>query len=251
MIEMESLEITEFEIFKYLKIPEDNFIVIRLDGKNFHRITEELAFEKPFDKKFREMLINSTKQIMKDSGFNVIFAYIQSDEISLLIDKEEKIFNRRVEKFNSISAAYFSVEFNKQLIFNDYDITDKTIIFDSRILVFPKKEFISKYFIYRQQDSIRNALNSYCNYYLSRSGLTTSQIQKILKTLNQDQRKSFLQNQYNIIFDKIPNWQKMGSIVYFEIEEKIGINELTGKKITYTRRVLIDKDAPDFSKFKI
>ena len=65
-------------------LPE-NFIIARLDGKGFTKLTKEkLSLEKPFDQKFSQIMIDTTKYLF-NVGFKVIYGYTQSDEISLLI----------------------------------------------------------------------------------------------------------------------------------------------------------------------
>ena len=69
------------------------FFVARLDGRSFTKLTKEvMEFEAPYDVRFRDMMVETTIALMK-CGFNVRFAYIQSDEISLLFDRAETQFN--------------------------------------------------------------------------------------------------------------------------------------------------------------
>jgi tRNA(His) guanylyltransferase len=63
------------------------FMVARLDGRSFSRLTRELCqFEAPFDQRFRDMMVNTAEGLM-NCGLRVKYAYTQSDEISLLFDK--------------------------------------------------------------------------------------------------------------------------------------------------------------------
>src|SRR5688572_14206833 len=62
------------------------FIVVRLDGRGFTRLTKELLpLERPFDERFRDAMISTVTHLM-DNGFKVRYGYTQSDEISLLLD---------------------------------------------------------------------------------------------------------------------------------------------------------------------
>ena len=83
----------------------DMYLVARLDGRSFSRLTKEVCnFEAPFDVRFRDMMVNTVKQLM-DCGFRVVFGFTESDEISLLFHREETTFGRKVRKFNSILAG--------------------------------------------------------------------------------------------------------------------------------------------------
>ena len=60
------------------------YIVTRLDGRSFTRLTKEVhQFEAPYDIKFRDYMIETVKHLM-NCGFRMIYGYTQSDEISLL-----------------------------------------------------------------------------------------------------------------------------------------------------------------------
>lgn len=57
------------------------FMVARLDGRSFTRLTKELwQFEAPFDEQFRDMIVETAEWLM-NCGFRVQYAYTQSDEI--------------------------------------------------------------------------------------------------------------------------------------------------------------------------
>jgi tRNA(His) 5'-end guanylyltransferase len=60
-------------------------MVARLDGRSFTRLTKEVhKFEAPFDARFRDMMLATAEHLMAGCGFNIIYGYTQSDEISLL-----------------------------------------------------------------------------------------------------------------------------------------------------------------------
>ena len=79
----------------------DMYMVARLDGRSFTRLTKEICkFEAPFDVKFRDMMVNTVKALM-DCGFRVVYGFTESDEISLLFHVDEDTFGRKVRKYNS------------------------------------------------------------------------------------------------------------------------------------------------------
>ena len=74
----------------------DMYIVARLDGRSFTRLTKEIyKFEAPFDIKFRDLMVDTVKNLMNDSGFNIVYGYTESDEISLLFQKDDNTFGRK------------------------------------------------------------------------------------------------------------------------------------------------------------
>ena len=59
-------------------------IVARLDGRNFTRLTREVhEFDAPFDIRFRDLMVETTRHLL-ECGFEAIYAYTESDEISIL-----------------------------------------------------------------------------------------------------------------------------------------------------------------------
>jgi len=81
------------------------FMVARIDGRNFTRLTKELyPFNAPFDERMRDYILDTTRHLMQ-CGFRVVYGYTQSDEISLFFHREEDSFGRKARKFNSILAG--------------------------------------------------------------------------------------------------------------------------------------------------
>lgn len=84
------------------------YMVARLDGRSFSRLTKEVCnFEAPFDEGFRDMMVDAVKALM-DCGFRVVYGFCESDEISLLFHRDETAFGRKVRKYNSVLAGVVS-----------------------------------------------------------------------------------------------------------------------------------------------
>ena len=73
------------------------YMVARLDGRGFTKYTNNAGFEKPFDMRFRDLMVDTTKHLM-DVGFHVVYGYAESDEISLLFHPDEDAFGRKIRK---------------------------------------------------------------------------------------------------------------------------------------------------------
>lgn len=80
------------------------YMVARLDGRSFSRLTKEThPFIAPFDERFRDYMVETVCHLMS-CGFNVLYGYTESDEISLLFSLSEETFSRKHRKYNSILA---------------------------------------------------------------------------------------------------------------------------------------------------
>lgn len=214
----------------------DTFMVARLDGRSFSRLTKEICdFEAPFDERFRDMMINTVKALM-DCGFRVVYGFTESDEISLLFHKDENTFGRKVRKFNSILAGVASATFSMQL--------GQVVALDCRIVPLPNIERVQDYFLWRQEDAHRNALNAHCYWMLRKEGMDANQATAELEGKSVSYKNELLFSR-GINFDKLPSWQKRGIGVYWADIEKRGFNPITQTEEKAIRRKLwVDMELP-------
>jgi tRNA(His) guanylyltransferase len=220
------------------------FMVARLDDRGFTQLIKEIhQFEAPFDERMRDLMTSTVEHLMS-CGFNAVFGYTQSDEISLLFDAEKNAFQRKLRKFNSILSGEASAKFS--LLLGDAGI------FDCRISELPTINLVCDYFRWRSEDAHRNALNSHCYWILRKQGETVKQATKFLEGKSVAEKNELLwRNGTN--FNDLPLWQKRGTGLYREEYEKQATNKLTGEKVYATRRrVKVDYELPmrdEFSEF--
>ncbi|MBR5982684.1 MAG: hypothetical protein IK025_03045 [Bacteroidales bacterium] len=209
-------------------VPE-TYMIARLDGRGFTKLTKEKCkFETPFDIRFRDMMVETLKKLM-DCGFRIIYGFTESDEISLLFHIDEDSFARKVRKYNSILSGTASAFFSMRL--------GQIGVFDCRIIPLPNKELVVDYFLWRQEDANRNALNSHCYWMLRKQGVKPSAAQaQINRKTIADKNELLFSNGIN--YNDLPAWQKRGVGVWFVDEEKEGFNPLTKQKTIVTRRKL-------------
>lgn len=212
------------------------YIVVRLDGRGFTKLTKEIAqFEAPFDLRFRDLMVETTKQLM-DSGFKVIYGYTQSDEISLLLALDENTFARKERKINTVLAGIASAKFS--LLLGDLGT------FDSRICQLPNAALVVDYFRWRNEDASRNALNGYCYWTLRKEGQAPDSAAAAFSRFSVAEKNEML-FQKGVNFNNVPNWQKRGTGIYWEDYEVDGVNQSSGVAVKSKRRRLkVDYDLP-------
>jgi tRNA(His) 5'-end guanylyltransferase len=180
--------------------------------------------------------------------------YTQSDEISLLLTDYETIttsawFDKNIQKMVSISASMATLAFNLAFsniitdgvenkdwafdpeMLNMYKLYSKkqfTALFDSRVFIIPKEE-VNNYFIWRQQDATRNAIQM-----VGQANFSHKQLQN--KNCNQIQEMLFQEKGIN--FNDLPVYQKRGACIIKESYDKEG---------TQRTRWIADKDIPIFT----
>jgi tRNA(His) 5'-end guanylyltransferase len=211
------------------------FMVARIDGRGFTRLTKDVCqFEAPFDQRFRDLMVATTTHLMT-CGFRVIYGYTQSDEISLLLHRDTEVFNRKLRKYDSILAGEASAKFSVLL--------GNVAAFDCRISQLPTPQLVVDYFMWRQEDAHRNALNAHSYWALRKSGVPMAQATAKLKRLAVAEKHELLFSEFGINFNDIPAWQKKGIGCYVETYAKTGTNLKTGESTTTERkRIKVDLD---------
>ena len=204
------------------------FMVARLDGRNFTRLTKELhPFEAPFDRRFHDFMLKTTEHLMVSGGLKVAYSFTQSDEISLLFGPDSDGFGRKLRKLLSILSGEASARFSLLL--------GSVAVFDCRISQLPSAELVVDYFRWRAEDAHRNALNAHCYWLLRRQGRDAGQANEALSGLSTSAKNELLFRS-GVNFNDLPAWQKRGSGLYWEEFERPGENPVTGERVVARRR---------------
>ena len=167
-------------------LPRRSHTIIRIDGKAFHTYTRGLT--RPFDDGFMEDM-DATAIYLCQHIQNAKFAYVQSDEISILMTDYDKIttdawFDNNVQKMASVSASMATVAFNHARMQRVIvALTMKWGMFDSRVFQIPEWTEVENYFIWRQQDCVRNSISSVAQSLYSHkelNGKNTTEMQEMI-----------------------------------------------------------------------
>lgn len=217
-------------------VPPNIHMVARVDGRGFTRLTKEKHdFVRPFDETFRDMMIETTKHLMV-CGFQVIYGFTQSDEISLLFDINESAFSRKTRKYHSILAGEASAKFSLLL--------GNLGVFDCRIAQLPRPQDVVDYFRWRNEDAHRNALNAHCYWLLREKGYSAIAATQEIEGKSIGYKNELLFNN-GINFNNLPNWQKRGMGLYWQNFEKKGWNPIKElEEIAIRREIKVNMDLP-------
>lgn len=145
-------------------LPRRTNTIIRIDGKAFHTYTR--GMNRPFDDGFIEDM-DKTAIYLCEHIQGAKFAFVQSDEISILLTDYDKIttdawFDGNIQKMASVSASMATRAFNEKRYWRFGDTTTpmKWAEFDSRVFTIPEFFEVENYFVWRQQDCVRNSIQS-------------------------------------------------------------------------------------------
>ena len=67
----------EFEVYSSLRVPKNSKIIIRLDGRSFHKLANDLKLVKPYDDNFYNVISEVCRDLFEE--FSAQFVYSFSD----------------------------------------------------------------------------------------------------------------------------------------------------------------------------
>lgn len=243
-------------------------IIIRIDGKAFHNFTR--GFEKPFDNVLVKTMQQTMKYLCENIE-GCVLGYTQSDEITLVLCDYKKLtsqawFDNNIQKICSISASMATMSFNKyfeeitqewndkefsKIHIEGVEVTNKAqeekwykisfahntaqtkgAMFDSRVFNIPKEE-VNNCLLWRQQDAVRNSIQSVVQANFSHKQLECKNCKELQEMLLQEK---------GIDWNTYPTYLKRGSCC---VKSTYTI-EIDGKDVQRSRWI-IDNDIPIFS----
>ena len=161
-------------------LPRRTYTLLRLDIRAAH--TYLRGAQRPFDVEFMTDMDAVAEAVCAEIS-GTVFAYTQSDEISLLITdfatpQTQPWFGGVVAKQVSISAALATAVLNERR-------PGKRALFDSRVFTIADPVEVANYFLWRQRDAARNSISMAAQAHFSHKrlhGLNGDQMQELLFT---------------------------------------------------------------------
>lgn len=245
------------------RVDENAYIIVHIDGRSFSKMIKN-KFEKPFDKNFINMM-DKTAIYACENVQGVKLAYVQSDEITLLIKKpnfeSDIFFGGRLCKMQSIIASIVTSKFNQLLLkynisknsysntledcdttlYNIKDVLDyidvqKLCQFDCKVWDVPTENDVITWFLFRNIDCVRNSKQQTAQSYLPH---------KLLLNKSADEQVQFLYEKEGIDWNKFNENLKYGRLI---IREQVECSrEENGKTITFNRNKWAIKDGIDLT----
>jgi len=227
------------------KLTPNCCILVHIDGKNFSKLVKN-NFKKPFDNDFINMM-NETAKFLCNNVQGCKLAYVQSDEISLLITDYDTpdtdiLFGGRLCKIQSILASMATSEFNKWFIkYNLFDKRDnwsgvgyadicdelmklKVAQFDCKAWVVPNENDAYAWFLYRNIDCVRNSKQQTAQTWCSH---------KELMGKDTDEQIEYLFKNHGIDWNTFENGKKYGRFIT-KVTQHL-TTTVKGEKIEYDR----------------
>lgn len=206
-------------------LDSDKYIIAFIDGRSFSKMIKN-KFKKPFDDTFIEAMNETAKYLCKEVQ-GCIFAYTQSDEISLIIKKNEPegdvFFGGRMCKMQSIIASLATSKFSQVMMANRLkDIptcaSSENVLemcignvkssplyqFDCKVWNVDNANDAMAWLLFRNIDCVRNSKQQTCQTYLPH---------KALMSKNSDEQVELLKQEKNIDWNEFDDGKKYGRFI--------------------------------------
>jgi tRNA(His) 5'-end guanylyltransferase len=210
-----------------LTVPKGMWTIVRVDGRSFTRLVETRGYERPFDERFASAMQATAARLLTE--FGGVYAYTESDEISILLPRGWDMFDRELEKIVSLTAATATAAFIHATAPADYPT------FDSRVWMAATDEDVLDYFRWRQDDAFRCCLNGWAYWTLRGRGASAARATGTLEGTSTSEKNEMLHD-LGVNINDVPAWQRRGVGLWWEEHVKVGHNPITGEDVEATRR---------------
>ena len=228
------------------RLTPNSYVIAMLDGHCFSRLIKK-NYKLPFDAKFMHYM-DETAQYLLQNIQGAKFAYVQSDEISILITdfdtpETDSCFGFRLCKMQSLFASMAAAKFNQLVIADLVDEKAESILydlpfgslrdfvkditpasFDCKVWTVPSYNEAYGWFLYRQHDCTRNSKQQAAQTYFSH---------KSLLKLNADEQIEKLKKEKGIDWNEYTNGEKYGRIIYRV--PTICTRDVNGEELSFIR----------------
>jgi tRNA(His) 5'-end guanylyltransferase len=219
-------------------------LIIRVDGKNFSRVTKHLP--RPYCHEMLSLMANTMLHAaMEIEG--AIFAYHQSDEITFVIRNDQSLesepwFQNRIQKIVSIVSSITTLSFAKNLF--TMENSPKIVgdaIFDARVFAVPSITEAANNLIFRQQDCSTNAITGAAQSELSKI-YGKKQTLGMLHEKKSAEKIDLLRTKCDIEYETFyPNSFRLGTAAY-----KVPVILRTEEGEVARNKWIIDMNIPNF-----
>lgn len=159
-------------------LPRRTYTLLRVDVRAAHSYLRGAA--KPFDEQFMADM-DAVAEALCQEITGSVFAYTQSDEISILVTdfaspSTERWFGGVTAKWLSISAALATAVLNERR-------PGRHALFDARVFTLADPVEVANYFLWRQRDAVRNSISMAAQAHFSHKrlhGVSSGGMQELL-----------------------------------------------------------------------
>ncbi|KAG0054901.1 hypothetical protein BGZ83_010125 [Gryganskiella cystojenkinii] len=200
------------------KLLRNVFILVRVDGKGFHKFSAAHEFTKPNDVRALNLMNHAARSVMHELD-DIVLAFGESDEYSFLFRKSTDLYQRRESKIVSTVVSLFTSAY--VYYWNDYFTDSKRPlyppVFDGRAVLYPSEVEVKDYFAWRQADThINNLFNTSFWALVEKGGMTPKAAEVRLSGTDSKDKNEMLFTEFNTNYSKLPAIFRKGSVLLRE-----------------------------------
>ncbi|KAF9960257.1 hypothetical protein BGZ72_007515 [Mortierella alpina] len=200
------------------KLLRNVYILVRIDGKGFHKFSAAHEFAKPNDVRALNLMNHAARSVMHELD-DILIAFGESDEYSFLFRKSTDLYQRREAKIVSTVVSLFTSAY--VYYWSDYFQDSRRPlyppVFDGRAVLYPSEVEVKDYFAWRQADThINNLFNTSFWALVEKGGLTPKAAEIRLSGTDSKDKNEMLFTEFNTNYSKLPAIFRKGSVLLRE-----------------------------------
>ncbi|KAG0267160.1 hypothetical protein BG011_008452 [Mortierella polycephala] len=200
------------------KLLRNVYILVRIDGKGFHKFSAAHEFTKPNDVRALNLMNHAARHVMHELD-DILIAFGESDEFSFLFRKSTGLYQRREAKIVSTVVSLFTSAY--VYYWNDYFKESRRSLyppaFDGRAVLYPSEVEVKDYFAWRQADThINNLFNTSFWALVEKGGMTPKAAEIRLSGTDSKDKNEMLFTEFNTNYSKLPAIFRKGSVLLRE-----------------------------------
>ncbi|KAJ9112430.1 hypothetical protein QFC20_002218 [Naganishia adeliensis] len=210
---------SRFEYVRNFELPDpllpSTHLVVRIDGKGFHRFSDAHGFVKPNDKPALDLMDRAAQRVFEEVP-DVVVGFGESDEYSFLIRKDSTLYNRRESKIVTLIVSCFTSAY--VFYWPHYMPSTRPLqyppIFDGRIVQYPSEALVKDYFRWRAVDThINNLYNTTFWALVLQGGQTPTEANQTLSGTVSGDKNEILFKRFGINYSTLPEQFRRGSTI--------------------------------------
>ncbi|KOS47868.1 hypothetical protein ACN38_g1172 [Penicillium nordicum] len=219
---------SRFEYVKSFEQPDvllpNTWIVVRIDGRGFHKLSDHYAFAKPNDRRALDLMNAAAVEVMKELP-DLCIAYGVSDEFSFVFHPNCQLFERRNGKLVTTIVSTFTAHYIYK--WSEY-FPERPLLppylpsFDGRAVIYPNNRILRDYMSWRQVDChINNLYNTTFWTMVLQGGMSNTDAEQELKGTVSADKNEILFKRFGINYNNELEIYKKGTVLYrqYELEE--------------------------------
>ncbi|KZF22032.1 tRNAHis guanylyltransferase [Xylona heveae TC161] len=198
----------------------NTWLVVRIDGRGFHKLSAKYGFEKPNDRRAIDLMNAAAASVMKDLP-DIVIAYGVSDEYSFVFHKSCTLFERRESKLVTTVVSTFTSYYVHlwSSYFTNVPLSAPMPSFDGRAVMYPTDHNLRDYLSWRQVDChINNLYNTTFWALILLGGMGATEAEKELMGTYSSDKNEILFSRFKINYNNEPEIYKKGSVVIRDYE---------------------------------